>query len=428
MIIEFIKHKKGCNRGRIKILIKYVCGEIKHLREGLNFEITKEKIDFVGSSTSLPVLNPLIAFENGQKIKLSGKEADLEPIISEFLQAESKNTRVKLPFEHIVISLQEGESLNLIQWDLLIRDLTEKLGFSDHHWIAVRHNDTSNSHCHLVCSAIPNSPPYQRLVLGNNFKSSAHIRNELEKKYNLKHDHNPYFDGPGKAVNNSSYKTKIQTIRQAIDCILKSGKEKIPLPEFIEKLSDKGIGCYAQTRRDIVRGLSFSIASFKVTGSKLGIGYSWKSIQERGVFYDSSLHQTSIEKSNDFEKKITNEIEHFSLPRQPYKEAKNLLIKTIRLKISSKSIRLSHYAEKGNSIWGIWIKIPLSFKGKTKEQIENQINFQKMLRVILTIYFNWLRKRDEEKHLAWEKLKPYLKKVKPPSELVSENVLHMHSC
>ncbi|MFT6900884.1 MAG: hypothetical protein ACJAXS_001064 [Colwellia sp.] len=361
MIIEFIKHKKGCNRGRVKILIKYVCGEIKHMRETSNFEITKEKIDFVGSSTSLPVLNPLIAFENGQQIKLSGKEADLEPIISEFLQAESKNTRVKLPFEHIVISLQEGESLNLIQWDLLIRDLTEKLGFSDHHWISLRHNDTAHQHCHIICSTISNSPPHKRLVFGNNFKSSALIRNELEKKYKLNHDHNPYSDGPGKVINNAKYKTKKQSIRHAIDNILKDKEGTLSLPEFIEKLTNKGIGCFAQTRRDTIRGLSFSLGSFKVTGSKLGIGYSWKSIQERGVFYDSSLHQSSVERSNDFEKKITNEIGHYSLPKQPYEDAKNLLIKTIRLKISSKSIRLSHYAEKGNSMAVLALTVEHSF-------------------------------------------------------------------
>lgn len=425
MIIEFIKNKIGCNRGRIGKVIRYIFGQTKHKRESGNFEITKEKIDFIASSSSLTIVNPLIAFENGQQIKLSGKEANLEPIISEFLEAEFKNKRVKLPFEHIVVSLQEGETLNVVQWDLLIRDLTEKLGLNDHHWILLRHNDTLNSHCHLLCSTIQNSPPYKRLVLGNSFKKTALIRNKLEKKYNLKHDHNPYTDGPGKAVNNSSYKTKVQAIRQAIDCIVKNSKEKMSLPEFIENLSKKGIGCYAQTRRDIVRGLSFSLGTFKVTGSKLGIGYSWKSLQERGVFYDSSLHQSSIERTNDFEKELTKEIERFSLPKPLYPISNHLLIKNIRLKVSKSKVGTAHYSEKGSSVWGIWIKTPLSFRGKTKEQIENDIFFQKMLRMILTIYFNWLRSKEEGKRLAWEQLKPFLKKLKPPSELVSENVMQL---
>lgn len=420
MIIEFIKNKKGCNRGRVGKVIKYIFGQTKHKRESGNFEITKEKIDFIASSSSLRIVNPLIAFENGQQIKLSGKEANLEPIISEFLAAEFKNKRVKLPFEHIVVSLPEGEILNVIQWDLLIRDLTEKLGLNDHHWISVRHNDTLNSHCHLLYSTIQNSPPYKRLVLGNNFKKTALIRNELEKKYNLNHDHNPYTDGPGKAINNSPYKTKVQAIRQAIDCIVKNSEDKISLPDFIEKLSEKGIGCFAQTRRDTVRGLSFSLGSFRVTGSRLGIGYSWKSLQERGVFYDSSLHQSSIERTNDFEKELTKEIDKFSLPKPLYPISNHLLIKNIRLKVSQSKVRTVHYSEKGSSVWGIWIKIPLSFRGKNKQQIENDIFFQKMLRMILTIYFNWLRSKEEEKRLAWEQLKPFLKKLKPPTELASE--------
>lgn len=419
MIIEFIKNKIGCNRGRIGKVIRYIFGQTKHKRESGNFEITKEKIDFISSSSSLKIINPLIAFENGQQIKLSGKEANLEPIISAFSEAEFKNKRVKLPFEHIVVSLQEGETLNVVQWDLLIRDLTEKLGLNDHHWILLRHNDTLNSHCHLLCSTIQNSPPYKRLVLGNSFKKTAHIRNELEKKYNLKHDHNPYTDGPGKQVNNAKYKTKIQSVRTAIDLILNKN-EKISLPEFIEKLTKKGIGCFAQTRRDTVRGLSFSLGSFKVTGSKLGIGYSWKSLQERGVFYDSSLHQSSIERTNDLEKELTIEIDKFSLPKPIYPIPNHLLIKNIRLKVSQSKVGTAHYSEKGSSVWGIWIKIPLSFRGKTKEQIENDIFFQKMLRMILTIYFKWLRSKEEEKRLAWEQLKPFLKKLKPPTELASE--------
>ena len=44
-----------------------------------------------------------------------------------------------------------------------------------------------------------------------------------------------------------------------------------------------------------------------------------------------------------------------------------------------------------------------------------------MLRIILSIYFSWLRKKGEEKDLAWEQLKPFLKKLKAPSELVSEH-------
>ena len=239
-------------------------------------------------------------------------------------------------------------------------------------------------------------------------------------KFGLKHDHNPYTEGPGKQVNNAKYKTKIQSVRTAIDLTLNKN-EKISLPEFIDKLTKKGIGCFAQTRRDTVRGLSFSIGSFKIAGSKLGIGYNWRSLQERGVHYDSSLHQSSIERSNKFEKELTKEIDKFSLPRPVYPIPNHLFIKNIRLKVSQSRIRTAHYSEKGSSVWGIWIKTPLSFKGKTKEQIESDINFQKMLRIILSIYFSWLRKKGEEKDLAWEQLKPFLKKLKAPSELVSEH-------
>ena len=53
------------------------------------------------------------------------------------------------------------------------------------------------------------------------------------------------------------------------------------------------------------------------------------------------------------------------------------------------------------------------------------INFQKILRIVLTIYFDWLRSKEEQKRLAWEQLKPYLKKLEQPTELVSENVMRL---
>lgn len=422
MIIEYIKSKKRNNQGRIGRLINYIFGKTKHNRKSSKHDLTDEIVEFIGFSNSILMNNPLLSFENGRLKKLNGKEANLEPIIERFIKAENRNKRVKHPIEHIIVSLQKGEKLNSIQWLHLAKELTNKLGFNDHHWTAVIHKSTKNQHLHLACCAVSNSPPYRRLVLSNSYKKTALIRNELEIKFGLKHDHNPYTDGHGKQVNNAKYKTKIQSVRTAIDTIL-NRNEKISLPEFIENLSKKGIGCYAQTRRDIVRGLSFTLGTFKVTGSKLGIGYNWKALQERGVYYDSSRHQSSIERSNNFEKELTKEIDKFSLPKPIYPVPNHLFIKNIRLKVSQSRIRAAHYSEKGASVWGIWIKIPLSFRGKTKEQIESDINFQKMLRIILTIYFNWLRSKEEEKRLAWEQLKPFLKKLKPPTELVSENTL-----
>ena len=62
-----------------------------------------------------------------------------------------------------------------------------------------------------------------------------------------------------------------------------------------------------------------------------------------------------------------------------------------------------------------------NFKGMTKNQIENHILFQRMLRKLLALYFKWLRKKDREKEIAYEKLKPYLVSLNQPEQREYEN-------
>ena len=418
MIIKYVKSKKKNNQGRIRKLIKYIFGKTKHTHDANGRELTHETIKFIGSSNSLPMTNPLLSFDNGVMTKISGKDASLTPLINTFLKVESLNARVMHPFEHIIVSLQEGEDLNIFQWRELVDDLLVKLGFDDHHWIALWHGNTLNNHCHIAVSTISNSPPHRRLVLGNSFKKIALIRNELEKKFGLKHDHNPYTDGHGKKVSDSKYKTKVQTIRSCIDKAIEQHGESIPLPIFIERLNNLGVGCFAQTRRDSIRGVSFSLGKYKITGSKLGIGYSWNSLQERGVYYDHSKHAISIENSNSLEQKVTRTIEAYSLPEQPTYNNKYLLVKKVKLKFKAHKQKSKY---KAGYSWGLWIRPPMSFKGMNKQQIEQQISFLRMLRRLLWLYFNWLKKKDAEKQFAYELIKPYLWRIKEPTDGDFEN-------
>lgn len=415
MIIEYLKSKKSNNQGRVGRLINYIFGKTKHTRSSNQFDLTNETIEFIGYSSSILLQNPLISFNDGRLIKLSGKEADLAPTIHMFLNAENQNKRVKHPIEHIVVSLPEGESLNSVQWKSLADELTKKLGFTDHHWVAVLHKDTKNQHLHLACCSISNSAPHRRLVLSNSYKKTAMIRNELEKMFGLKHDHNPYTDGPGKKVNNAKYKTKVQTIRSEIDTILRENPQ-ISLLDFITRLGDVGIGCFIQTRRDEVRGVSFSIENYKISGSKLGIGYSWRELSKRGVSYNISRDLNLIIEFNNVEKRVTSAIENFELPQQPSYAPNLILLKTFKIKLTDRK-RRSKY--KRAALGGIWIRN--SFKGMKKHEIEQLISISRILRKLLTLYFLWLAKKDREKQIAFEKLKPYLKRLREPTDGDVEN-------
>jgi hypothetical protein len=63
----------------------------------------------------------------------------------------------------------------------------------------------------------------------------------------------------------------------------------------------------------------------------------------------------------------------------------------------------------------------MSFKGMNKQQIEQQIAFMRALRKLLWLYFNWLRKKDAEQQFAYELIKPYLRRIKEPTDGDFEN-------
>lgn len=115
-----MKNSKGNNKGRVKELIRYICGKTKHCRDSDGQNITKDVIDYVGCSASLPLINPMVSQVGGLYKKLDIESVDLDPLIEEFLKSEANNNRVKQPFEHFIISLKENESLNLAKWNLLV--------------------------------------------------------------------------------------------------------------------------------------------------------------------------------------------------------------------------------------------------------------------------------------------------------------------
>jgi hypothetical protein len=401
MIIKFIQQKKGNNRGRSSHVLNYIVGKNKHKHESHSHEITKEKIDYICCSKNLGFTDPLWKNKGGVLCKISGKEADISDIKLAFEQAELKNTRVKQPSEHIIVSLRKGECLAESQWEELANDLTDGLGFNDHNWICFRHTDSSNEHIHLYLSAISNSAPNLRLNISHAYRQSAEIRNRLENKFGLLHDHNPYTDPHKLGSKQSNYKHKVNEVRRSIDLAISTKQHS--LPEFMEVLQRNGIGCYAQLRKGEVIGISFTLNNEKFRGSKLGLGYSWSSLIERGLTYDQTMHRDDVERLNDSEKFITDMLKPFD---------KNVTIsaeKHLAAYFIDNSRKCDNKVTKNpTSVFALWLRMPLNTKGKTKLQIESEINQLKLIRTILAFYFNWLRSREKKKHHIGKRLNSYM--------------------
>lgn len=411
MIIKFIPQNKGNNRGRSASVINYIVGKTKHKHESHSHEITKEKIDYICCSKNLGFTDPLWKEKNGRLHKISGKEADLSEIKLAFEESESKNIRVKHPYEHIIVSLREGESLNEYQWEELANDLTEGLGFSDHNWICFRHADSANDHIHLFLTAISNSAPHLRLNISHAYRQSAEIRNNLENKFGLSHDYNPYTDPHKPGSKQCHFKHKVNEVRRCIDLAISSKQRS--LPEFMKVLQRNGVGCYAQLRRGEVIGISFTLDNEKFRGSKLGIGYSWKSLIERGVEYDKAEHREEVELLNANEKSITGMLKPFD------KQVTISTEKHLAAYFIDHSKSHNNQSKNTPSVYAFWLRAPLNKTGKTKQQIESDVNQLKLLRIVLAIYFSWLRERKQKKLFLGRCLNPYVSRIVENGKLYS---------
>lgn len=172
MIAEHLQNNRQNSRDRVCYVLYYIFDTNEN---GLLLNNKPEDIEFIGTSGSIITADPFISLINQSQDEQNS--INLDDIKSAFKDIESKNKRVKQPFKHISLSLREGESLSISEWNQLVSEYVNGLGYSDNHWVAVLHK-TQNHHAHIVISCIENSAPYkkQRIVTITNVQLRSVIR------------------------------------------------------------------------------------------------------------------------------------------------------------------------------------------------------------------------------------------------------------
>lgn len=319
MIAEHIQNQEKNSRGRACYVLYYIFDTDEN---GFVLNNKPEDIEFIGTSTSIITADPFVPLRNYSTDEQ--KHLNLDDIKCAFEDIEAKNKRVKQPFKHIAISLREGESLTKSEWNELVSDYVNALGYTDNHWVAVLHK-TKNHHAHIVVSCIENSAPHKKTKDGNDFARSAKIRNTLEEKFNLSKDNNPFVTGvSGNKVNNSHYKDKIQSVRDSIDSVLIKSGNTTRLPYFVDELAENGVGCCVKLDGFEIEGLSYSVGVSKFKGSSLGIGYSWPELKKRGLVYSNKKDLDDVLYSNERERAVSQLIENAYLSEDIFNDRKDL--------------------------------------------------------------------------------------------------------
>lgn len=91
--------------------------------------------------------------ERGE-VMLSDSLMSAETAAKEMWAVASENGRVKDPVEHYILSWQEGEEPTKEQWQEAVKHTQEALGWKDHQYMAVSHEDTGNFHVHVMTNKV----------------------------------------------------------------------------------------------------------------------------------------------------------------------------------------------------------------------------------------------------------------------------------
>lgn len=197
-----------------------------------------------------------------------------------------RNTTARKPIWHSMISLpaEDTHKLNKCDWQTIAHRFMDGMGFNNCRWLAALHQDTNNTHIHIVANTIQDSPGNPVVSRRNDYRKAENIMREFEYDFDLSKTPNP---GEGKNLNDKSRQPRKQLIRDLIDETLIE-TSKLPNPDllhFVKNLDRYGVSTYVQWQKEKPKGLSFELDQFRVSGTKLGGRgrYSLKGLQNKGI-------------------------------------------------------------------------------------------------------------------------------------------------
>jgi hypothetical protein len=114
----------------------------------------------------------------------SNLDTDMENISEEMKSFSEMNSRVKLPYIEIVLSLENGEKIDDDTFSKLANEYMQRMGYDDCSYAVIRNSDTDNPHVHILATTISMSGKH--ISDSNIRRKSYNLSRELEEKYNLR--------------------------------------------------------------------------------------------------------------------------------------------------------------------------------------------------------------------------------------------------
>lgn len=239
---------------------------------------------------------------------LAGNVTGTSPraLSAEFAVSRQLRPDISRPVWHSSLTLPAGERLTDDQWQAMIHDYMDGMGFDrdSHQFFAVRHNDTGHDHVHVVASRIG----LDGSVWHGKWEArkAIDLTQVLEKKHGLKQTVGYYQKGEkGLTAGeiNMAVRTGKKPPKKVLQELIKTAAQGNPtVVQFAEKLTMAGVEVRANlAKTGKFNGFSFGFGGHSFKGSQLSPSCSWSetkkgSLQKQGVSYEQDRDCEQLER------------------------------------------------------------------------------------------------------------------------------------
>lgn len=234
------------------------------------------------------VLKYLLSKEGAEIVGGNMIGRDARELSSEFAISRDLRPKLSRVVYHASLSLPHGEALKDAQWRDVAETYTQKMGFQNSQYVAVKHSDTNHQHIHIVASRV--GLDGKVVSESHDYRRSEKIIRGIEREYELSpvlpsHESRSRAPTSGelhKSLREGRASTKVRlqgVINRAI-------ADRPSMSTFVDRMEASGVSVLpniAKTGR--ITGVSFRLDGEQMKGSNLGRGFTWSGLQKRGVEY-----------------------------------------------------------------------------------------------------------------------------------------------
>lgn len=232
-------------------------------------------------------------------------------IAKEFGAVRALRPQLKKAVCHVSISLHPDENLSDSNWCKVAQTWLTDMGFTDNQYLVSRHTDTKHPHIHILVNRIRLDGSV--VSDSHDYKRQEAVMRKLEKEFGLvqvKNSKEVEKSSPKKGELEQAIRRQEPSVRMLLQEIISNTLSKpMHLKDFISELQKNNVEVKLnQASTGTISGISFSMNGVSFKSSKLGKGFTWNALKQKGLYYENGYVKEYEPISNADKQNTANDI------------------------------------------------------------------------------------------------------------------------